>query len=285
MFGVVGHSEWVDFAVCERLPRPGEILEAREGFSAAAGGGAVAAVQMLRLAGPDAFFLTAFGDDETGVRARADLEARGVRLEAAVRPGLGHRRAFPSLTDDHERTITVLGERLVPERERDALDWARCAGAEAIYFTGGDAGALQAARGARVLVATPRARSALATAGVELDVLVASASDPGEADSGFDPPPRHVVRTAGAAGGHWTGADGTTGEWASVPPPGPPVDAYGCGDSFAAALTYGLGTGLAMPAALELAARAGAYCLTGRGPYAAQLTLPGAMIPPGRADV
>ena len=46
---VVGHVEWVDFAVVPRLPRPGEILHAREHWEEAAGGGAVAAVQMAKL--------------------------------------------------------------------------------------------------------------------------------------------------------------------------------------------------------------------------------------------
>ena len=273
MFGVVGHTEWVDFAVCERLPQPGEILPGREAFSVAAGGGAVAAVQMARLGGDRAFFLTALGDDLAGGWARDDLAQRGLALSSAVVPGLPQRRAFTFLTDDHERTITVLGERLVPEVGRDAeLEWERCAGAEAIYFTGGDVAALQAARGARVLVATPRAGEALRTAGVQLDVLVASGTDAGEAVEALDPPPRHVVLTHGATGGRWTGADGETGEWRAAELPGPAVDAYGCGDSFAAGLTFGLGEGLALPDALALAARCGAHCLTGRGPYAAQLS-------------
>jgi ribokinase len=50
------------------------------------------------------------------------------------------------------------------------------------------------------------------------------------------------------------------------------VDSYGCGDSFAAGLTYGLGAGMAPADALNLAARCGAVCLTGRGPYERQLT-------------
>jgi ribokinase len=50
------------------------------------------------------------------------------------------------------------------------------------------------------------------------------------------------------------------------------VDSYGCGDSFAAGLTHGLGSGLAVPDALVLAARCGAVCLTGRGPYERQLS-------------
>ncbi|HEX8104540.1 MAG TPA: PfkB family carbohydrate kinase, partial [Solirubrobacteraceae bacterium] len=69
------------------------------------------------------------------------------------------------------------------------------------------------------------------------------------------------------------GADGTTGEWRAAEVPGEPVDAYGCGDSFAAGLTFGLARGDDLAAALELAARCGATCLTGRGPYERQLTL------------
>ena len=273
-FGVVGHTEWVDFAVSSRLPRPGEILQGREAFSVAGGGGAVAAVQLGLLAGARSFFLTALGGDDAGRWARADLERRALELHAVEREE-SQRRAFTFLTDDHERTITVLGERLVPERARDALPWERCDGADAVYFTGGDAAALQASRGARVLVATPRAREAIATAGVQLDVLVASGSDRGEqvTPAELDPPPRAVVLTDGGKGGRWVRQDGEEGTWPAAELPGPAVDAYGCGDSFAAGLTFGLGSGLALPAALALAARCDAHCLTGRGPYAAQLRL------------
>jgi ribokinase len=87
----------------------------------------------------------------------------------------------------------------------------------------------------------------------------------------LDPPPRLVVRTAGGAGGSWESLDGTSGGWAATPLPGPVVDAYGCGDSFAAALAYGLGTGMGLDEAIALAARCGAACLCGRGPYVGQL--------------
>jgi len=48
-------------------------------------------------------------------------------------------------------------------------------------------------------------------------------------------------------------------------PPGEVVDAYGAGDSFAAGLTFALGTGLEGQDALAFAARCGAGALTGRG--------------------
>ena len=59
---VVGHVEWVDFAVVPRLPRPGEILQARESWDEAAGGGAIAAVQMAKLTGSALFFTSLAGD-------------------------------------------------------------------------------------------------------------------------------------------------------------------------------------------------------------------------------
>jgi ribokinase len=55
--------------------------------------------------------------------------------------------------------------------------------------------------------------------------------------------------------------------------PGPVGDAYGAGDSFAAGLTFGLGSGMDIREAVALAARCGAHCMTGRGAYAGQLTL------------
>ena len=269
--GVVGHVEWVQFAVVDRVPAAGQIVHARETFSEPAGGGAVAAVQLARLAG-SAVFLTALGNDDAAARVERVLRERfGVEVHAGQRDA-PQRRTFTFLDDGGERTITVLGERIVPVLS-DPLPWDALAELDGIYLTGGDAGAVRAARAARVLVATPRAMGALAASGVQLDVLVRSASDPGEhyEPGMLDPAPRWIVSTRGGRGGSWTGE--TTGTWKATELPGPPVDAYGCGDSFAAALAYGLGAGMALAEAIELAARCGAACLTGRGPYGAQLTL------------
>ncbi len=269
---VVGHVEWAQFAVVGSLPQPGEILHARQSWEEAAGGGAVAAVQIAKLAG-EADFFTALADDEMGRASAGQLSARSVRVHAARREA-PQRRAFVFLDDAGERTITVLGERMTP-RGSDPLPWAELGACDAVYFTGGDADALRAARQARVLVATPRAAATLLEAGVQLDVLVNSGNDPGEALSSdrLNLPPRHVVSTLGAHGGRWIGAEGREGTWKAARLPGPVADAYGCGDSFAAGLTYALGHGESLEAAVELAARCGAACLTGRGPYAGQLQL------------
>jgi len=270
----VGHVEWVEFARVPRLPEAGEIVSATEWWQEAAGGGAVAAVQLSKLAG-EATFFTALGDDDRGRRSRAELETRGVTVHAAVRDA-PQRRAFTHIDRDGERTITVLGHRLVPAGD-DPLPWADLGGFDAVYFTGGDERALKAARAARVLVATPRARGPLGTAGVLLDALVHSGGDPGERyhTPDIQPLPRLIVTTEGPAGGCYAGAEGRTGTWEAAPLPGPLSDAYGAGDSFAAGLTFALGEERPAADAVAFAARCGAACLAGRGPYEGQLALTG----------
>lgn len=270
---VVGHCEWVEFLRVDRVPAAGEIAHAGETWEEAAGGGPGAAVQLARLAGGAALF-TALGADELGDRTRDELTALGVRVEAARRDE-PTRRAVTFVDPDGERTITVIGSRLDP-RGADALPWGDLVGADAVYLTAGDAEAVRLARRARVLVATARALSVLRDAAVELDALVGSAVDAGEAyDDDLDPPPRLVVRTNGSAGGTLQPRGERPQRYDAVPLPGPLVDRYGAGDSFAAALTFGLGQGWPVAAAVELAARCGAAVLTGRGPFSGQLRLSG----------
>jgi ribokinase len=269
---VVGHVEWVEFARVEKMPSPGEIVETRELFAEPAGGGAVAAVQMARLCG-EATLLTALGDDELAQAACARLQELGVRVLAAPRAA-PTRRALTMVDDrEHERTIITLGERLEPSAGDRELPWEELARMDAIYFTAGDVGALRAARRAPVLVASPRAWHALGH-GVLLDALLLSRADASErADSlRVRQDARLLVRTEGSRGGSWLEGEHQLGEWLAAKPPGPLVDTYGCGDSFAAGFTCGLARGLEVPDALELAARCGAFCLTARGPYGRQLT-------------
>ncbi len=264
---VVGHVEWLDFLVVERVPSPGEIVQVKETWQEAAGGGADAAVQLRKLAG-EAMLITALGDDVLGRRAFDELSGRGVRVESVWRDE-PQRRAVCFLDDAGERTITLLGPKLVPH-DSDPLPWQELEQFDGVYFTGGDAGAVRAARRAKVLVASARELPVLREAGVELDVLVASAADRGEDyRGGLEPAPRYVVRTEGARGG-------TVEPGGRFPPgeiPGPVVDAYGAGDAFAGGLTYGLACGMPIESALELASRCGAAVLAGRGPYEGQLTL------------
>jgi ribokinase len=266
---VVGHVEWVEFARVEAVPQAGSIAHASETWAEAAGGGAVAAVQLAKLAG-SAHLFTAFGDDELGRRARAQLVEQGVTVRAMV-DASPQRRAFCFVDDDGERTITVLGDKLRPAGGDSRLPWHELASMDAVYFVSGDAEALRRSRDARILVSTARELPTLHAAGVQLDVLVGSASDDGERyqPGELAPAPHAVVTTSGPLGG-WAQPGGP---WRAAPRPGPVVDTYGCGDCFAAGLTFALARGDTQEAALAFAAECGAAVLTGRGPYAAQLAL------------
>jgi ribokinase len=258
--------EWVDFALVAELPPRGAIVQAKRTWGEAAGGGADAAVQMVNLVGAATLF-TALGGDELGDRAALELDARGVHVEAARRSD-PQRRAVCFVDDEGERTITLLGPKLVPRLD-DPLPWADLRSTDGVYFTGGDAGAVRAARAARVLVASARELPTLARAGVEIDALVASTTDEGERYVAGDltPAPRYVVRTDGGAGG--TVEPG--GRFAAATAPGPVVDTYGAGDAFAAGLTFALAGGEPIDAAVAFAATCGAHVLTAHGPYDGQL--------------
>ena len=191
-----------------------------------------------------------------------------VRAVVAPEP---QRRAFTFVDADGERTITVLGDKLRPSGRDGRLPWEELERADAAYFVSGDDAALRAARRAPLLVATARETETLREAAVELDALVGSARDPMEAfePGDLEPRPKLVVTTAGALGG-WMNPGGP---YLAAPLPGPVGDAYGCGDCFAAGLTFGLADGRSLEEAVELASRCGAAVLTGRGAYAGQLAL------------
>ena len=198
---VVGHVEWVEFARVDHTPEPGEIVHALETWEEPAGGGAVAAVQLANLGGSCLLF-TALADDDLGRRSREDLEARGVTVHAGHAAGT-QRRAVTHVDEAGERTITVLGNKLLPSGEDGSLPWEELRRCAAVYFVSGDEDALRHARLARVLVAAARELRTLREAEVQLDVLVGSGEDEGELyhPGELDPAPQTVVTTAGALGG------------------------------------------------------------------------------------
>ena len=250
---VVGHVEWVEFARVEHVPKPGETVHASETWAEAAGGGAVAAVQLARL-GAETTLFTVLGNDELGRRSRRQLTEQGVTLRAVVAPE-PQRRAFTYVDAEGERTITVLGHKLRPSGRDGRLSWEELAEADAVYFVSGDEAALQTARRAPVLVATARELETLRDADVELDALAETTL--------------FTVLGNDELGG-WMNPGGP---YLAAPLPGPVEDAYGCGDCFTAGLTFALAEGRSPEEAVELGARCGAAVLTGRGAYAGQLTL------------
>jgi ribokinase len=258
--GVVGHVEWVEFLRVSHVPEPGDIVQTVERWEEPGGGGGVSIGVLARLAG-EATLFSVFGDDELGRRARRELVRLGFRVEAVFRDE-PQRRAIVFVDDNLERTITVIGDKLRPRIDED-LPWDELGAFDALYFTAGEPEVVEAARQAKVLVATARELEYLKPAHVRLDALVLSDTDPAERYAReLDPEPDLVVRTRGSKGGSYDPGDG---EWTAVELPGPVVDAYGAGDSFAAGLTYGLGKGCPVDDALALAARCGAEALMRRG--------------------
>ena len=235
---VVGHVEWCRFVKVDEMPQRGDIAHATDAWEEAGGGGSVAAAELARLNGESLFF-TALGDDELGRRAQRELELLGIHVRAAWRE-TEQRLAAVFVDSAGERTITVIGPKLAP-RAQDDLPWEELDGADGVYFTGSDEAALRSVRRrTRVLVATAR----------EL---------PGD----LDPPPKLVVSTSGALGG-WAQPGGP---FRAAPITGPIEDAYGAGDSFAAALTFALAEGRPPLDALAFASERGALALLRRGAH------------------
>src|SRR5919107_339649 len=111
---VVGHVEWIEFGRVDHVPAAGEIVHVRESWEVPGGGGAVAAVQLCRLAGAGTLY-TALGDDELGHRSKDELERLGLRVEAVFRPET-QRRAFVHLGRARGRTLPPFCARATPAR-------------------------------------------------------------------------------------------------------------------------------------------------------------------------
>ena len=266
---VVGHVEVVTFLRVPQIPSPGTICRASEGMEVPAGGGAVVAVQMAKLTGKPVAFFTALGRDRAGEQAASDLQALGLELHVAWREA-PTRRGVSWVDDQGERTITVLGERIMP-CATDALPWEELESADGVFVTATDGAGLRLARRCRLLAATPRVRwPVLMESGVRLDALVGSALDPAEAlPADLDSlPAQHTIATEAAAG---STALPDHRRFGAPQLTAPLVDAYGAGDSFAAGVTAGLSAGWSLAEAISLGSHCGAACLRGFGPYASQM--------------
>lgn len=255
---VVGHVEWVEFARVPRWPESGAIVHATDVWSDPAGGGAVVARQLALLAGRCELF-TAFGRDEAGRAAVRRLAELGIDTHVQHPNDSPTRRAWTHLDGDGERTITVLGDKLLPYGPLPLEDY------DLVFFVSGDVEALRSARRSRFVATTMREQPVLHEADVHIDLMSGSANDPtehydGTLDVGV------VVLTDGPNGGTANGE-----HFGAAAAPSPIVDTYGAGDSFAAALAFALARGDALPDALQLAVRAGSAVLAGRGPYTSQL--------------
>ncbi len=266
LVAVLGHTEWVDFIEVPRQPEPGGLEEGTRLF-AHAGGGAVVAAAVLARHGAEVHLYTALGDDELADRATRELAEWGITVHAARRSG-PTRYAFTTLDARGERTIVTVGDRYAP-RLADGLDLGPLHAADGVYATAADPGLLSEAARSAALVVTTRVGNPRGPDGVmpRVRAAVFSASDAGETRDleAWARCADLLVATEGADGGHWREGEGrpqSRGRWTVAPLPGEPRDDYGCGDSFAAGVTFGLAQGSTIGEAVAVGARAGAEMLT-----------------------
>ena len=269
---VVGHIEWVEFLAVDRWPQPGCISHAQQRLEEPAGAGAVIAVQLAQLLDRPVHFFTALGRDSVGEACVQRLQQRGVEVHVAWRDGPTRRGI--SLVDgvgnrsgdrSGDRAITVIGDRLTPVLS-DPLPWDVLQQCDGAFITAADAALVQAARCVPFLAATPRVGLAvLESAGVQIDALIGSGLDPAElvAPGDLVPSPRVQISTEGAAGGLISTGD----RYSASALPGPFVETYGCGDSFAAGVFAGLAAQWPLKTAIQLGCQLGAACATRFGPY------------------
>ena len=238
--GVVGHVEWVDFLPVPAIPAPGRGDPCR---------GRPAARRRRWRRGR-------LGAGRARRRRRLLLRARGRRRPAARRwrssrsaaSGCTSRGArsppvapMTLLEPTGERTIITLGERLEP-RGSDELDWGLLGDVRSRCTSRPATPARSRAPAGRPSSWPLRGRESVLETGTSTRSCSAS-SDPDERE------------WAAARGGARPAARGDRGRarravvgrvggrWAAAPLPGPARDSYGCGDSFAAAFTLGLGRG------------------------------------------
>ena len=261
---VVGHVEWMEFLAVDQFPHPGTIGHALRTLQEPAGGGAVVAVQMARLQQQPVHFFTAIGRDSVGEACVKRLEDLGLVVHVAWREA-PTRRGISLVDGEGDRAITVIGERLTPSLDDD-LPWEALGECDGLFVTAADVPLFKACRAAAVLAATPRVRlPVLQQAGVSIDALIGSGLDPGELvdPDQLNPAPHMLIRTEGAAGG----LSLPGGRYDPSPLPGPLVESYGCGDSFAAGVVTGLAARWTLAKAIALGAQCGAACATRFGPY------------------
>ena len=270
---VIGHVEHVTLGRFDGAIEPGAVVHLLDSRFTAAGGGGIAFGQLCQ-SDAEIHLFTAVGSDEAGRAVESRIRAHGdrVHVHAAVRSE-AHPRVVVVVDRDAHRTIFVTSEPL-HAKATDPLPWSLLSECDAVYFTGTDPGILRLARAGRLLVVTARRYEALTAAAIEPDMIVGSVADPRENRglAAYDPAPGALVLTDGPRpirifrGGEVTLVD-------SPPAPERVVGDYGAGDSFAAALTFFLGSGLPVEEACRRAGPYGAAVLRGLDPLEVQSRL------------
>jgi ribokinase len=164
-----------------------------------------------------------------------------------------------------ERAITVIGERLAPNY-KDNLDWNIFKNMDGIFITASDSEIFKMARSASILCTTPRVGlNTINKSNVLLDGLIGSNLDPGEIFSLSElcVKPKYTIKTEGERGGIIFPG----GRYEALENKKLKVDSYGCGDSFAAGMLYGMASKWNIDKSLNLAKILGRDSSEFFGPY------------------
>ena len=236
-FAVIGHIEWINFLKVDLLPEPGIITHAKTSLELPAGGGALIAKTLYELSNNEIHFFTSLGKDYYGEKSFDFFKKIGINLHVAWRSE-PTRKGFSLIDKKGERSITIIGKRLAPSFNDD-LDWEILRDMDGIFITAGDNNLFKKAREANILCTTPRVGIDLINQSkVNLDALIGSNLDPDESFllSDLNEKHKYVIKTEGEKGGIYIPG----GRFNAINNNYPKIDSYGCGDSFAAGILYGL---------------------------------------------
>ena len=264
-FAVVGHIEWINFLKVDQLPKPGVISHSEKSLEFPAGGGSIIAKTLSELTLNKIHFFTALGNDDYGDRCFKILSSMGINLHVAWRKKTT-RRGFSMIDSQGERAITVIGERLAPNY-KDNLDWSLFKKMDGIFITASDSAIFKMARSASILCTTPRVGlNTINKSNVLLDGLIGSNLDPGEkfSLSELSVKPKYTIKTEGEKGGIIFPG----GRYRALKNKKLKIDSYGCGDSFAAGILFGMASKWNIEKSLNLAKVKGREASEFFGPYA-----------------
>ncbi len=263
-FAVIGHIEWITFIKVDQLPKPGLISHAKESLEYPAGGGSVIAKRLQELTHSKVHFFTALGNDFYGNKCLNILQNMGIKLHVAWRDQ-PTRKGFSLIDSEGERSITIIGNRLAPSH-KDNLDWNILNDMDGIFITAGDKEIFKKSRIVKTLCTTPRVGlNIINESKILLDGLIGSNLDPGEVFSLNELilKPKFVIKTEGENGGIIFPG----GRYKAIENKKIKIDSYGCGDSFAAGILYGLSSNWDIEETLNLAKIMGRNCSEHLGPY------------------
>ena len=263
-FAVVGHVEWINFLRVDQLPKTGVISHSKKSLEYPAGAGSIIAKILSDLNLNQIHFFTALGNDDYGEKCFKILSNMGIKLHVAWRDK-PTRRGFSLIDSEGERAITVIGERLAP-KYKDNLKWNILKNMDGIFITASDSDLFKMARSASILCTTPRVGlNIINKSNVRLDGLIGSNLDPGEdfSLSELSVKPRFTIKTEGENGGIIFPG----GRYMALKNRKRKVDSYGCGDSFAAGILYGLASKWNIEKSINLAKILGRDASEFFGPY------------------